>query len=107
MSMIPSTSVGSLAGIPVAQAKGTETDRAIRETANKVREITSEKSAEDAAGIGTTEEESAAGERDGDGRQVLEQRRARPKSDTVQPDSASSRAKDPAGQSGTQLDLDG
>src|SRR6476620_8575431 len=107
MSMIPSSGAAGLAGIPIAQAKGTETDRAIRETANKAREVSSDKRAEDASGIGTTEEESAAGERDADGRQILELRRARPKSDATPPDSAASRAKDPAGQSGTQLDLEG
>lgn len=107
MSMIPSAGLGGLAGIPVAQAKGAEADRAIRETTNKAREVSSEKRAEDASGIGTTEEESAAGDRDADGRQILEQRRGPRKTDAGEPDPSDSRAKDPAGQSGTQLDLEG
>jgi hypothetical protein len=104
--MIPSNVVGSFAGIPIALAKGAESDRAVRESADKAREAAAEKRAADAAGIGVTEEESAAGERDADGRQVLEIRRLRREGE--QEDEAATRpAKDPTGQSGTQLDLDG
>lgn len=105
MSMIPPTIVGSLAGLPLAQTKGTESDRAIRESADKARETSAVERAESAAGIGATEEESAAGDRDADGRQVLvRQQFEREQSD----DDADSphRPKDPAGHSGTQLDLE-
>jgi hypothetical protein len=106
MSMIPPTLIGSLAGLPLAQTKGTEADRAVRESSDKAREVAADERAESAAGIGTTEEESAAGDRDGDGRQVLVRFQKETEPD---PEEAKSppRAKDPAHQSGTQLDLEG
>jgi hypothetical protein len=106
MSMIPSL-IGSLAGLPLAQTKGAEADRAIRESSDKAREVAADERAESAAGIGATEEESAAGDRDGDGRQVLVRFRKEAEPESDEEAKSPPRAKDPAHQSGTQLDLEG
>ena len=105
MVMIPSTLAGSLAGVPLAQTKGPETDRAARESSNRLREINADQQAEDAAGIGATEEESATDERDADGRQVLEIRRRKQAEDEAARNRPPA-GKDPSGFAGTQLDLE-
>jgi hypothetical protein len=63
--------VGSLAGTPLAK-KGPDADKVQRDTIDRSRHIESETRAEIAAGIGQTEEESEASERDADGRRPWE-----------------------------------
>ena len=96
--------IGSAAGVPISQSSGSETERASRESAAQERATDGAERSEKAAGIGTTEQDQEASERDADGRRLWE---APPdkKQDTTAEGQRQSR--DASGQSGTQLDLTG
>ena len=100
--------IGSLATSPVP-LKGTETDKSVRGEADQAREIEAARQAEAAAGIGETEEDSQASERDADGRRPWEGPPQKGKEHQEDgPPLASSEAplsKDPAGDAGGELDL--
>jgi hypothetical protein len=101
--------IGSLAGTPLAQAKGSDVDRNKEGAGNHQRQVDSVERASAAAGIGLTQEDSQTSDRDADGRRLWE----------VDPHSASSgeattdasaeapRSKDPEGIAGQSLDLSG
>lgn len=103
MSIGPTTFAAGLASL--SQARGNETERLQQETAAKERQIAGDRHAESAAGVGTTEGDAAASDRDADGRRLWE----RPpvvqagKADDEEPHGA----KDLSGQSGSLLDLTG
>ena len=112
MSMGPMSGVvGSAAGAPLSQTSGSETERAQKDASAHQRQVDTDKKAADAAGIGQTEEDQGTSERDADGRKMWE----------GQPDGKSkehagegqknqqqqSKAKDPTGNSGNELDLTG
>jgi hypothetical protein len=97
--------VGSAAGAPLSQTKGTEAERAQRETTAAERGTDSAERSERAAGIGQTGEDQETSERDADGR--------RPWEAAGRPAAAGDRSapprqsKDASGDAGTQLDLTG
>lgn len=101
--------VGSLAATPLAQ-RGPEAEKAHREAAVHRQAEQSLQAAEAASGIGQTQEESEASDRDADGRRLWEES-VRPKTNSPdegsgdRPASAVGPAPDPTGQCGTQLDL--
>jgi hypothetical protein len=97
--------VGSAAGSPLSQTAGSETERTQRDSAVKDRNVHALERAERAAGIGTTEQDQEASERDADGRRLWET----PPDEQSDADAAQAgrKSKDPTGQSGTQLDLTG
>ena len=72
--------VGSLAGTALPQ-RAAEAERAERETTDQDRAAEASQQAENAAGIGQTEEDSQASERDADGRRLWEQQQ-RPDKET-------------------------
>lgn len=101
--------VGGLAASPLSQ-RAAETDRAERDTADKARQLKGEVKAEQAAGIGQTEEDSRASDRDADGRRPWEfpaGLQSELSGETPVDSAADSRAKDPTGETGGQLDLVG
>ena len=102
--------VGSLAGASLAQ-KAAEVDKTQRDAADAARQTDANARAESAAGIGETEEESQASERDADGRRLWERQAKKNDSTTAEEDVAASTpaalAKDPTGLSGGTLDLTG
>lgn len=102
--------VGGLAGAPLSQ-RAAEVERAEREAADQARESQADKRAEQASGIGQTEEDSQASERDADGRRPWEHpAEKKPESPDLPPPADAAgpvRAKDPTGNSGSQLDLVG
>lgn len=102
--------VGSLAGTALAQ-KSAEVDKTQRDAADAARKTEAASRAESAEGIGQTEEESQAGERDADGRRLWERPAKKPAEDENGELAASTPAevlaKDPAGISGGTLDLTG
>ena len=112
MSVGPTGMVGGLAGSPLAQTKGNEVDRARQETFNQARQTQSDQHAENAAGIGQTEQDEQASERDADGRRPWELQRKQKSDqqaqgdDQQQPDRPSL-SRDPTGESGGQLDVSG
>jgi hypothetical protein len=98
--------IGSLAATPLPQ-KAAETDKSQRETADQVREAQAAQAAEAASGIGETEEDSQAAERDADGRRLWESagKRRPVEESAAEPDNASQLAKDPTGEAGGCVDL--
>ena len=100
--------VGSLAGTALTQ-KVAELDKTQRDAADAARQNDAAARAESAEGIGQTEEESQAGERDADGRRLWErQNKKTPETDdSAASTPAAALAKDPEGISGGILDLTG
>ena len=101
--------IGGLAGAQLPQ-RAAETEKAQHDTADQSRAAQAEQRAEQAAGIGQTEEDSQAGERDADGRRPWEER-AKAKNDATplaaESTSPPSLSKDPSGTCGGKLDLVG
>ncbi len=111
MSVGPSGMIGSFAGTPLAQSKGTDTERAQQDTADQTRQVQRDKQSENAAGIGQTEEDQQASERDADGRRLWElgskDQQDQAGTDSSQQPARPPKSKDPTGQSGNQVDLSG
>jgi hypothetical protein len=99
--------LGSAAGAPLSQKAGSEVERSQKDTAARVREVDSQNKSEKAAGIGTTEEDQQADERDADGRRLWEETGKKKDAGEGDEDEAERRVKDPTGMSGTSLDLTG
>ena len=97
--------VGSLAGAAQAQ-KSVENDRTQPAVTGPARQVDAAERAEAAAGIGQTEEDSEASERDADGRRPWE--RTDSSRNDQQDDAASTQpviSQDPTGEKGRELDL--
>lgn len=105
MSVGPASFAASLAATSLSQARS-ETERVQQDTAAKERQIEGDRQAESAAGVGTTEGDEAAGDRDADGRRLWE-RPPSPKSPAGEDEEMTAPTKDPSGQSGSLLDLTG
>lgn len=102
--------IGSAAGAPLSQTSGSETERSLRDASAQQRQVSTEQSAERAAGIGATDEDQGTSERDADGRRFWEAREESTKENQTEDaaDSAILRQSiDPAGISGSSLDLTG
>lgn len=100
--------VGSLVGTALTQ-KSAEVDKTQRDAADAARKTEAAARAESAEGIGQTEEESQAGERDADGRRLWERQAKKPveEEEAAASTAATALAKDPAGISGRTVDLTG
>ena len=101
-----SSVAASAAGTPLAQAKGSEMERAEQDVGAQQRKVQSDQKAEAAAGIGETDGENhEPAERDADGRRPWEFPARNPE---TEPAAQSPRpSKDTSGQSGNLLDLSG
>lgn len=99
----------SVAGTSLAQSKGTDVERTQNEASSVERRVQSDTKAENAAGIGETDgEDHETAERDADGRRIWEDmRRKKEESANAPTPSEPPRSKDPSGQTGTLLDLNG
>jgi hypothetical protein len=100
--------IGGFAGAPLAQ-RSADGDKVQQESVDRERTVQAAEQAEAAAGIGQTEEDGEAQERDADGRRLWE-RPPSAKADGDEPrgdDATTIRSKDPTGACGRQLDLDG
>ena len=111
MSVGPMGMVGSTAGAPLAQSQGSDVDRAQQDTASQARQTQMSETAEQAAGVGHTEQDEEATDRDADGRRPWELGPT-PLAGALDegepaPDVASCPSKDPSGLTGSQLDLQG
>lgn len=102
--------VGSAAGAPLSQTAGSETERAQKETSAARRQADGDAKADKAAGIGETEQNQGASDRDADGRRLWEPG-AKEEQEAAVPDTATTEppqpAKDPTGNRGISLDLTG
>lgn len=118
MSMGPIGGIlGSAAGAPLSQTKGSETERAARDGASRDAKVQGDKLTEKMSGVGQASEGEGATDRDADGRKLWEgppegheeeqagDEKESPKSAGVVSDPHLS--KDPNGISGSQLDLQG
>jgi hypothetical protein len=97
--------IGSAAGAPLSQTGGSETERTSRDAAAQQRSTDAAARSEKAAGIGTTEQDQEASERDADGRRLWEAPPEKNKQDAAA--DAERQSRDPTGQCGTHLDLTG
>lgn len=100
----------SAAGVPYAQSKGPDVERAEHETVAQQRLTKSERLAEAAAGIGETGEDSETSERDADGRRLWEEQNDPRTGETTgaaegTAEGSTAHSKDATGDSGNQLDL--
>ncbi len=114
MSIGPLGFIGSAAGTQYSQAKGSETERTQQDEAAQSRQTKTTEKAENAAGIGETEQDEQAGDRDADGRRIWERPEEKQPEDKDQDEPAAdgngpadSQSKDPTGHRGNQLDLSG
>ena len=64
--------VSGAAGSPLAQSQGSEVDRDQQDTANQARQTRMSDKAEQASGVGQTEQDEQTGDRDADGRRLWE-----------------------------------
>lgn len=102
--------VATAAATQLAQTRSSEIERVSQETAIHERAMESTAEAEAAEGIGTTNEEQPASDRDADGRRPWEmapQEKGTDSANLSGETTSSQRAKDPTGQAGSQLDLSG
>ena len=97
---------GSAAGAPLSQNAGAEAERAQKESNVQQRLADSQNKSEKASGIGATEEDQQASERDADGRRLLERTENDGHADQNETD-APRQGKDPTGLTGKSLDLTG
>lgn len=95
------------AGTQLAQAKGTDADRAAQDVAQQDRIRTGQQRAEAAAGLGAAQEDQAISERDADGRMLWDDPAKKPKTKAVESPSPPPAPVDPTGECGSQLDLTG
>ena len=94
----------SAAGSPLAQTKGSETERAQQDAGSQQRRIETDQKAEDAAGIGEADgEDHETAERDANGRLAWKL----PEEKAAENDAPPPQSKDATGQSGNLLDLSG
>ncbi len=108
MSVGPTGFIGSFAGTPMSQSKGSDVERAKAERANQQRQVSSEQSAEKASGIGATDEDQATGDRDADGRRLweIDENAPNPENKDSEEDPPP-QSRDASGDSGSKLDLSG
>ena len=108
MSMVPLSGItGSAAGAPLSQTAGSETERAQKDSSSHQRKVDKDTKAENAAGIGQTEEDQGTDERDADGRRFWEDTARGPADEADEADAAKKQSKDPTGDCGNSLDLTG
>src|SRR5436190_8441229 len=100
--------VGSLAGTPMSQTRGSEQAKAAQDAKAQERRATADAHATDAAGVGRADGEGhESHDRDADGRMPWERpaERKGPEVADESPAEDTPAAKDPAGEAGTTLDL--
>lgn len=110
MSMGPVGGVlGSAAGAPLSQTKGSAKERSAQDATNQARTVDAETKAEKAAGIGQTQEDQATGDRDADGRRMWEaiQKAKEQAEENAESPKPTKQSKDATGQAGGALDLTG
>ncbi len=100
--------VGGLAGTALPQ-RAADAEKVQRETTEQTRATVATEQAENAAGIGQTEEDSQTSERDADGRRLWEDQRRKKGNppDATQSAAGVAFSKDPTGACGGNLDLVG
>lgn len=106
MSVGPMGMAGSAAGAPLAQGKGSDVNRSQQDTGEQNRQTQAAEKAEKAAGIGETEQDQEASDRDADGRRLWEHV-PEGKDNEEEQNEEKHAGRDPTGQVGGRLDLNG
>jgi hypothetical protein len=100
--------IPSVAGAPLAQAKGADAERTQQETVSHDRQVQGELRSETAAGIGAADgEQKAPSERDADGRRLWEAPLGPPSPQEPADDDTARASRDASGARGNELDLSG
>ena len=111
MSVGPMGAAGSFAGVPLAQTRGSEAERAAQQSQAHERQLRSLEKATDAEGIAASDsEDNQAQDRDADGHRLWERPPTASGAEAETEDLAAPSVEplpDPRGESGTQLDLTG
>jgi hypothetical protein len=109
MSIGPLGMIGAAAGSPLAQQKGSDSERVAQDQSTQSREASSAKQAAQAEGIGETEQDHQTSDRDADGRRVWElaQQNAASQDSAEDEQSQQARSRDATGERGNQFDLTG
>jgi len=98
---------GSVSGA-LPQTRVAEADKSQQQAADQARQATSNEKAEQAAGVGETEHDEQASDRDADGRRLWEETQPAHQDDDEPADVAQDpHSRDPSGQRGANLDLSG
>jgi hypothetical protein len=106
MQTLPLGLMGAAAATPLAQRQS-GTDPAQQEAAAQARQAAGEQKAEAASGIGQTDQDEAASDRDADGRRIWEISEKARQEPEEESNLAPPIAKDPTGAAGNQLDISG
>lgn len=106
MTSIPNSGIiGSAAGAPLSQTKGSEIEKNQKDSNTVQRQEKNDKKASDAAGVGQTEQDQESSDRDADGRRFWE--RSSHTGGEREQEEQPRQVKDPKGNCGTSLDLTG
>lgn len=109
MSIVPTSFAAGFAGAIAARPAAAEAEPALEATRGVEKEQTAAEESERASGMGEAEGEQATQDRDGDGRQLWEMSDASKKDPppAETPDATHHLSKDPTGDCGNLLDLQG
>lgn len=111
MSVGPLGMAGSSAGSQLAQSHGSDVNRTQQDTSDQARQVQNTEKAESASGVGQTEQDEEASDRDADGRRPWELEASETNDDAQQDEAAGSveppQSKDATGQRGNHVDLSG
>jgi hypothetical protein len=97
----------SAAGAPLSQTAGAEAERTQKDSSVQQRIADAQAKSEKASGIGQTEQDSEASERDADGRRLWEDTTKKKDAAVAEEAESPRQAKDASGMSGNSLDLTG
>ncbi len=100
---------GAAAGAPLSQTKGSEIEKNSQQASAAKRGADAGAKAEEAAGVGTTEEDQGASDRDADGRRMYEDTVEIESTEETEPEAITEAPKgnNTTAKSGNQLDLMG
>ena len=110
MSVGPMGMIGSAAGSPLAQGQGADVNKAQQDSTDHVRQTRLNEKAEQASGVGQTQQDEEAQDRDADGRRPWEigpEDTGDQQAQQSAEDESLPKSRDPSGQRGGQLDLTG
>ena len=109
MSVGPMGMLGGAAGSPLSQSQGNDVNKTQQETTDQSRKASSEDKAEQASGVGQTEHDEQASDRDADGRRPWEIGGPPGEEEPAEgaPEDEKRQSKDPSHTRGGQLDVSG
>lgn len=107
MSIGPTGISGTVAGSSLQQRTGSEVERSKQESSQQARQTNAERLAEKSSGVGETSHDEGAGDRDADGQRIWEDAPDGGAESGSDATPTTKQSKDPTGEAGTRLDLNG